>query len=128
MDPILLVLVVFGVFTGMLSGLLGVGGGIFMVPFLVLVVGLSQHAAQATSLLVVLPTAVVASWSLHRNGVGDLRVATRMGLVGVVGSVAGTALALSLPGQVLRIIFALLMVFVGVRLLRDATRAEVADA
>jgi uncharacterized membrane protein YfcA len=120
---LLLALAAFGVLTGMLSGLLGVGGGIFMVPFLVLIVGLSQHQAQATSLLVVLPTAVVASWLLYRRGVGDLRVALRMGLIGMVGSIAGTFLALSLPGSVLRLIFAALMVFVGLRLLRDAARA-----
>jgi uncharacterized membrane protein YfcA len=116
-------LVAFGVLTGVLSGVLGVGGGIFMVPFLVLAIGLSQHAAQATSLLVVLPTAAVGSWALYKRGVGDPRVALRMGLVGMIGSIGGTALALSLPGQVLRIFFALLMVVVGVRLLRDALRA-----
>jgi uncharacterized membrane protein YfcA len=121
---VLVALVAFGVLTGVLSGVLGVGGGIFMVPFLVLVVGLSQHAAQATSLLVVLPTAAVGSWSLYRRGVGDPPTALRMGLVGMVGSVAGTAVALSLPAQALRICFALLMVVVGVRLLRDALRAR----
>jgi uncharacterized protein len=117
-------LVAFGVLTGILSGVLGVGGGIFMVPFLVLVVGLSQHAAQATSLLVVLPTAAVGSWSLYRRGVGDPPTALRMGLVGMVGSIAGTAVALSMPAQALRICFALLMVVIGVRLLRDALRAR----
>lgn len=126
MHPILLALVGFGVLTGMLSGLLGVGGGIFMVPFLVLVVGLGQHEAQATSLLVVLPTAVVASWSLYRRGVGDVRVALRMGLIGMLGSVGGTLLALSLPGHALRLIFAGLMVVVGVRLLRDAAKPAAA--
>jgi uncharacterized membrane protein YfcA len=120
-------LALFGVLTGMLSGVLGVGGGIFMVPFLVLAVGLSQHAAQATSLVVVLPTAIVASWALQRRGVGDLRLAFRMGLVGMLGSVAGTFLALSLPGHVLRLCFAALMVVVAVRLLRDATAAQPLD-
>jgi uncharacterized membrane protein YfcA len=123
MDLLYVALAGFGVVTGMLSGLLGVGGGIFMVPFLVLVVGLGQHEAQATSLLVVLPTAVVASWSLHRRGVGDVRVALRMGLVGVAGGIAGTLLALSLPATALRMFFATLMVVVGARLLRDAIRA-----
>jgi uncharacterized membrane protein YfcA len=122
MDLIYVALAAFGVLTGMLSGMLGVGGGIFMVPFLVLVVGLNQHEAQATSLLVVLPTAIVASWSLYRRGVGDVRVALRMGLIGIVGGVAGTLVALSLPGEALRIIFAVLMLIVGVRLLRDAIR------
>jgi uncharacterized membrane protein YfcA len=117
-------LVAFGVLTGIASAVLGVGGGIFMVPFLVLVVGLSQHAAQATSLLVVLPTAAVGSWSLYRRGIGDPPIALRMGVVGMAGSISGTALALSLPAHVLRIGFALLMVVVGVRLLRDALRAQ----
>jgi uncharacterized protein len=117
-------LVAFGVLTGIASAVLGVGGGIFMVPFLVLVVGLSQHAAQATSLLVVLPTAAVGSWSLYRRGVGDAPMALRMGIIGMAGSVAGTAVALSLPAQALRICFALLMVVIGIRLLRDALRAR----
>lgn len=121
MDPVLVGLAAFGVLTGMLSGLLGVGGGIFMVPLLVLVIGMSQHHAQATSLLVVLPTALVASIALHRRGVGDLRLALRMGLIGTLGSVAGTLLALSLPGHALRLMFAVLMVVVGMRLMRDAT-------
>ena len=65
--------------TGVAAGLLGVGGGILIVPFLTLALGLSQHAAEATSLVVVLPTAVVASLELRRRGVGDLGVALRFG-------------------------------------------------
>lgn len=131
-SPLLILLVAFGVMSGTLAGLLGVGGGIFMVPFLVLAVGLTQQEAQATSLLVVLPTAIVATWSLYRSGVVDLRKAFRIGLCGVVGSVAGSALALHLPGQVLKICFAVLLTIVGVKLLRDAkrmqpTRSEVAE-
>ena len=117
-------LVAFGILTGVLSGVLGVGGGIFMVPFLVLIVGLSQHEAQATSLLVVLPTSAVGAWVLYRRGVGDMPLALRMGAIGAIGAVAGTALALSLPGHVLRIVFAILMVIIGVRLLRDAIRTR----
>lgn len=112
-------LVVFGFFTGGAAGLLGVGGGIMMVPFLTLVAGLSQHAAQATSLLVVLPTAVVASVTLHRKGVGDLPLALGFGAVGAVGGVAGALLALALPGHALRIVFAVFIAGVAVRLLRD---------
>ncbi|HEY2715374.1 MAG TPA: sulfite exporter TauE/SafE family protein [Solirubrobacterales bacterium] len=122
MDTFLIVLVAFGVLTGMLSGLLGVGGGIFMVPFLVLAGGLSQHHAQATSLLVVLPTAIVATWALNRQGVADTPAALRMGLIGVPGSIAGTLLALALPGRPLQLIFAALMVFVGGRLLYDSVQ------
>jgi uncharacterized protein len=117
-------LIAFGFFTGGAAGLLGVGGGIMMVPFLTLVAGVSQHAAQATSLLVVLPTAIVASITLHRKGVGDLPLALRFGLVGAVGGVLGALLALALPGHALRIIFALFLGGVGVRLVRDAFAME----
>ena len=68
-----------------------------MVPFLTLAVGLSQHAAEATSLVVVLPTAIVASLELRRRGVGDLGLALRFGVVGALGGVVGALLALALP-------------------------------
>jgi uncharacterized membrane protein YfcA len=123
MDPSLLdllLLAAFGFVTGTLSGLLGVGGGIFMVPFLVLAFGAVQQDAQATSLLVVLPTALVATQRLSRQGVGDVRAGLMMGLAGVAGSIASTLLALQLPGHTLRLMFAVLLVATGVKLLRDA--------
>lgn len=118
------VLAVFGVLTGAAAGLLGVGGGTLMVPFLTLAVGLSQHEAEATSLLVVLPTAIVASIVLRRRGVGDLGVALRLGTLGAVGSVLGALAALALPGNVLRYIFGVFLLLVSVRLVRDALVAE----
>jgi uncharacterized membrane protein YfcA len=113
------VLVVFGLFTGGAAGLLGVGGGIMMVPFLTLVAGVSQHAAEATSLLVVLPTAIVATTVLHRKGVGDAGLALALGALGAVGGVFGALLALALPGGALRLIFALFLAGVSIRLVRD---------
>jgi len=113
-------LVGFGVVTGAASGLLGVGGGTLMVPFLTLAAGLSQHAAEATSLLVVLPTAIVASLVLRRRGVGDLGLALRFGALGAAGGVLGALLALALPGHVLRLVFACFLLLVSVRLVRDS--------
>jgi uncharacterized membrane protein YfcA len=113
-------LVAFGVVTGAASGLLGVGGGTLMVPFLTLAAGLSQHAAEATSLLVVLPTAIVGSLVLRQRGVGDLGLALRFGALGAVGGIVGALLALALPGNVLRIVFACFLLLVSVRLVRDS--------
>ena len=126
-------LVGFGFFTGGAAGLLGVGGGIMMVPFLTLVAGVSQHAAQATSLLVVLPTAVVATIVLHRRGVGDPALALRFGAIGAVGGVVGALLALAVGSvfgarvgagllarireRPLKIVFGLFLVAVAVLLL-----------
>jgi hypothetical protein len=120
---LLLGLAAFGLGTGIAAGLLGVGGGILMVPFLTLAVGLSQHEAQATSLVVVLPTAIVASLELRRRRIGDLGVALRFGVVGALGGVAGALLALALPASTLRVVFAVFLALVGVRLVRDGVRA-----
>jgi hypothetical protein len=116
-------LILFGLFTGAAAGLLGVGGGIMMVPFLTLVASLPQHAAEATSLLVVLPTAIVASVVLHRRGVGNLWLAVRFGALGAAGGVVGALLALALPAHALRILFALFLGAVAIRLIRDAVVA-----
>ena len=117
-------LAVFGVLTGGAAGLLGVGGGTLMVPFLTLAAGMSQHGAEATSLLVVLPTAIVASFFLHRRGVGDLAAGLRIGLLGTAGGVLGALLALALPSHVLKIVFACFLGLVAVRLIRDALVSE----
>ena len=121
---LLTALVAFGMVTGVAAGILGVGGGILMVPFLTLVAGMPQHAAEATSLLVVLPTAIVASLVLQRRGIGDLGVALRFGVVGAVGAAAGALLALALPGSSLRVVFAIFLMLVGLRLVRDGLHTE----
>ena len=120
---VFLVLAAFGLGTGAAAGLLGVGGGILMVPFLTLAIGVSQHAAEATSLVVVLPTAVVASLALRRRGIGDLRIALRFGVVGALGGAGGALLALALPGSTLRLVFAAFLGLVGLRLVRDGLHA-----
>jgi uncharacterized membrane protein YfcA len=117
-------LVAFGVAVGIASGLLGVGGGTLIIPFLTLAVGVSQHAAEATSLLVILPTAIAGSLALRRHRVGHLGLALRFGVVGAVGSVLGALLALALPGSTLRLVFAAFVGLVGLRLVLDGLHRE----
>jgi uncharacterized protein len=117
-------LIAFGATAGVLAGLLGVGGGILLVPFLVLAVGMTQHEAEATSLLVILPTALAASVALRRRHVGDLPIALAVGSIGAVGAIAGVMLALALDAEVLRLVFAALLALVGARLIRDARTVQ----
>jgi hypothetical protein len=117
-------LVAFGVVVGVASGLLGVGGGTLVVPFLTLTVGLSQHSAEATSLVVILPTAVAGSLALRRRRIGDLGLALRLGVVGAFGGILGALLALALPGSTLRLVFAVFIGAVGVKLAYDGLRPE----
>jgi uncharacterized membrane protein YfcA len=116
-------LVGFGLVAGAGAGLLGIGGGTLMVPFLVLAAGLTQHEAQATSLLAILPTSIVATIVLRRRGVGDLRTSFVIGGLGIAGALAGSLLALALPEDALRIAFALFLGAIGLRMARDGYRA-----
>ncbi len=125
---LVLALVAFGVLAGVLSGLLGVGGGAVTVPFLTLVAGYAQHRSEATSLLVILPTAIIGSAVLRRHGVGDLPRGLAIGLLGAAGSVAGAQAALALPADTLRIVFAVFLGAVGVRMCARALAAARRDA
>lgn len=112
-----------GVLAGVVSGLLGVGGGILFVPVLVLVVGLTQVHAEATSLLAILPVALVGAWRQRRYGNVRLRAAAVIGVLAAGGTVGGVALANVLPERGLKIGFALLTLATAVQLARRAARS-----
>jgi len=94
-----------GAVIGILSGLTGVGGGVFLVPAMVLGFGLSQHVAQGTSLVAILPTAAVGAFIHSRQGNVDCRAAAWIGGIGAPAAVLGASLALALPQTVLILIF-----------------------
>ena len=99
-----------GLLAGVLAGLFGVGGGILFVPTLAFGLGLTQLHAEATSLLAILPTALVGSWRQTRYGNVDLRVAAIVGLASIAGVEGGVLVAESLPEAVLRRLFGLLLI------------------
>jgi uncharacterized membrane protein YfcA len=107
-----------GVAAGIVSGLLGVGGGILFVPALTVVLSLSQVRAEATSLLAIIPVALVGAWRQRRYGNVDVRDGLVVGGLSVLGVLGGVSLANVLPQRALRFGFAGLMVFVAVQFLR----------
>jgi uncharacterized membrane protein YfcA len=104
-----------GLAAGVVAGLLGVGGGIIFVPTL-LALGLSQLHAEATSLLAILPTVAAGTWNQRRYGNVRWRPALVLGAVSIAGVAGGAALAESLPEDVLRRLFAGLMLVVAAQL------------
>jgi uncharacterized membrane protein YfcA len=100
-----------GLLGGVLAGLFGVGGGIVFVPTLALGLGLTQLHAEATSLLAILPTAVVGSWRQRRYGNVDLRAAAFVGIASIAGVQVGVLIAESLPESALRRLFGALLLF-----------------
>jgi len=97
---------VVGALAGMAAGMLGIGGGALFVPALVLILGLSQLEAEATSLLAIVPVALVGAWRQHRYGNLRLRDGLLLGLVAVPGAVAGVALVNAVPERAIEVAFA----------------------
>ncbi len=117
--------IVMGAAGGVISGLLGVGGGILFVPALTLVLSLSQVRAEATSLLAIIPVALVGAMRQRRYGNVRVRDAAVLGALSALGVVGGVALANHLTQRTLRIAFAVLLVVVATQFLRrywQATR------
>jgi uncharacterized protein len=114
-----------GFAAGVLSGMFGVGGGILFVPTLVLVLGLTQLGAQATSLAAMIPVVAVGAWRQHGYGNVSWRTASVVGIVSSAGVAAGAALATSLPDDVLRKLFAGLLVVTAIHLVVSGRRSEV---
>jgi uncharacterized membrane protein YfcA len=104
-----------GLLVGVLSALFGVGGGLLMVPFMVLALGTGQHVAEGTSLLVIVPTALVGALFHRREDYVRLRLAALLAVGGIVGGYLGASLALSLDQARLRVLFGLFLVAMGAR-------------
>jgi uncharacterized membrane protein YfcA len=110
--------VAIGLAAGVVAGLLGVGGGVLFVPGLVFFLGLSQHHAEATSLLAIVPVAIVGTYRQDRYGNVNRSDALLLGVLSLAGAAGGVALANALSGAVLRDAFAALMIFVAAQLVR----------
>ncbi len=110
------VLVATGLIAGVLAGLLGIGGGVIMVPVMMLVLGLSPVVAKGTSLAVIVPTAIIGTWRNRRNLHVDMRAATVVGLAGAGCAVGGAFIAERLPDRASNLLFASLLLFLAGRL------------
>ncbi len=114
--------VLLGLSAGLLAGFFGVGGGILFVPTLV-ALGLSQIEAEATSLLAILPTVAAGTWRQHHYGNVRWRTALALGLASIAGAAAGVQIATALSEDVLRRLFAVLLLGVAAQLAWRSRRA-----
>jgi uncharacterized membrane protein YfcA len=119
-------IIALGVAAGMIAGLFGVGGGTIFVPTLTLVLGLSQLHAEATSLLAIIPVAMLGSWRQTREGTVRWGDATIIGLVSVATAIVGALIADVAPERALRLGFAVLLVITAAQLVVRARRGDAA--
>lgn len=110
--------ILLGVIAGILSGLIGIGGGIIIVPALVLLFGLSQHTAQGTTLaLMVPPIGLLAALAYYKQGFVDLKIAAFVCLGFFIGGLLGAKLAIGIPGVALKKIFGVVLLAVSVKMI-----------
>jgi uncharacterized membrane protein YfcA len=115
---------IIGVFAGFIAGMLGVGGGVLFVPGLVIGVGLSQVDAEATSLLAIVPVALLGAYRQHRYGNLRLGDGLLVGLLAIPAAAAGVAIVNAIPERTIEIGFACLQLFVAFQLVRRALRPQ----
>ena len=100
----------------MLAGLLGVGGGIFVVPAMVVGYGIPAAVAKGTSLAMIVPTSIMGTWRNRKNHNVDLRVAVVLGMAGVASAFIGGKISVGMSERTSNIMFAALLLFVAIRM------------
>ena len=109
-------ILLYGVLAGILSGMLGIGGGIVLVPVMVSLLGLSQHEAHATSLAVIIPTAAASAFVYGLHGQLDFSIAAMLTVSSVLGAAVGSRWMSKIPAAQLKRMFGVFLVLVGLRM------------
>jgi len=113
----IVLLILIGLLAGSLGGLLGIGGGIIMIPAMVYILGMSQHQAVGTSLAVMLPPiGLFAAYNFHKAGYINLKFAIIMAVAFMVGSFFSSKIAVSLPADTIRKVFSVFLVLVALKM------------
>ena len=115
-----LFIVVLGFGAGILTGIMGVGGGVVMVPMMVLLLGVSQHLAQGISMLVIIPTVMVAILKLRKANLFEYRTAILLAAGSIAGSLLSSNMVQLIDGVVLKRIFGVLVVYSSIRMILPA--------
>lgn len=115
---VLLILIVIGIISGIMAGMLGIGGAIIMIPALVYLLGISQQMAQGTSLAVMLPPiGIIAAYNYYKEGQVNIKFALILAAAFIVGSYFGSKVALKIQPDVLKKIFGILLLLVAAKML-----------
>lgn len=120
----ILILILIGIFAGALSGFIGVGGGVIIVPALVYFMGVSQHTAQGTSLLLMLPPiGILAVMNYYKAGEIHWGYGIVIACAFVVGAFFGSKLSLKLNPNIVKLVFGIFMLYVSVRMIYTSSKS-----
>ena len=129
---VIIILLIVGLAAGILGGLVGIGGGIIIVPSLIYFLGFSQKEAQGTSLgILLLPIGILGVLQFYKAGYVDMRSVWLVSFGFLVGSYFGSKIALNFPQETVKKIFAILMILIALKMLfldKKMKDKEVEDA
>jgi len=116
MDTVIIILII-GVFAGMFSGFIGIGGGLIVVPCLVYFLGMSQHSAQGTSLAMMLPPiGAIAVYNYYKAGAVDFKVGAILCISFIIGSFFGSKIAIALSPGLIKKAFGIFIILLGIKM------------
>jgi uncharacterized membrane protein YfcA len=111
-------LILIGLAAGVLGGMVGLGGGIIMIPAMVMLLGLGQKEAQGTSVAVMLPPiGVLAAWNYYKAGYVNIKFALVIALAFIIGGWFGSKIAIAIPEVLMKKIFAGIMIVMAIKLI-----------
>jgi hypothetical protein len=120
-----ILLVLIGLFAGAMSGFIGIGGGVVMVPALVYIMGLSQHEAQGTSLILMLPPiGILAVMNYYKAGQLNISYGVIIALAFVVGGYYGSKIALKLSPAIVKLVFGFLMLYIAGKMIYSGIKEQ----
>ena len=120
----IIITLVAGMFAGVLSGLLGVGGGLILIPIMIFLLDMSQHTAQGISLLVIIPTALAGIWQLHKAQLVNYKLALYLSIGAVLGALLSANFVQYIPADNLKKIFGVFVLFMGLRTIWSVQRKK----
>lgn len=122
----IIILVLIGLFAGAMSGFIGIGGGVVMVPALVYIMGLSQHEAQGTSLILMLPPiGILAVMNYYKADQVNISYGVIIAIAFVVGGYFGSKLALKLSPSVVKLVFGVLMLYISFKMIYSGYKSVI---
>jgi uncharacterized membrane protein YfcA len=114
----LIILLLIGLLAGIVGGMMGVGGGVVVIPALVFIMGFSQHQAQGTALVFMLPPiGLMAAWNYYKEGYVNVKFALILMVAFVVGAWIGSAVAVHIPDKYLKKIFGFVLLYAAYRMI-----------
>lgn len=109
--------ILMGLATGLLSGIMGVGGGVILVPMLAVFMNVPQHLAQGISMIVIIPTAIAGILHFYKEKLINFRVAGLLATGAIAGSLISSNLVQYIPGADLKRIFGAFVIYTGIRMI-----------